>query len=107
MGSLDEPLLGRNLEVHAELDARGLLLVSARTVGAARGPALLDLHGEYGEEYDEQRDHEREQRPQDEMIDELARLRLQLLIELVAVDGVAVATQRVTRVIAEARRLCW
>lgn len=56
--------------------------MSTRTVGAACRATLLDLHAEYREEYDEQRDHDGQQRPQDQMIDDLARFRFQLLIEL-------------------------
>lgn len=44
---LDEPLLGWYLQVHAKLDSRRLLLVSTRTIGAARRSTLLNLHAEY------------------------------------------------------------
>lgn len=79
---LDESLFGRNLQVHAKLDPRRLLLVSTGTIGATRSSTLFDLHAEYGEENDEKSDHNGEKRPQNEVIDDFARLRLELLIEL-------------------------
>ncbi len=101
MNSLDESFLGRPLEVHVELDSRGLLLVTTRTVGAARGSALLHSHGKYGEENREQSDHDAEQRPQDQVVDVLARLGSQLQVDLVAVDRIAVACERIASQITE------
>ena len=79
---LDESLLGRSLQVHVELNARRLKLVSTRTVRATSGAALLHAHHEYGEEDDEQAEHDDEQRPHDQMVHILARLGFHALINL-------------------------
>ena len=96
---LNEPLLGRSLQIHIELDPRRLQLMPTRTIRAPRRSTLLHPHHENREQNDQQRDHDRQQRPQNQMIHQLLRLVLMLERDIITIYHITVASERIAGLI--------